>query len=88
MDILELWYRWKYSFENFTLASGTEDCIKQGIGQLLSYVHFENDRRKKKLIIFGKNAPTESEKKYINFIKKLFQKVDFEYMSLEDIESQ
>lgn len=69
-------------------AGFAEDCIRQGIGQLLSYVHFENDSRKKKIIIFGKNTPTESEKKFIEFVEAQFDKIEFEYMSLYEIENK
>ncbi len=54
-------------------------CIKEGLGQLLSYIYsFEDDTRKKKIIIAGKYAPDEEEKTFINFIKKTLQ-IDFEY---------
>ncbi len=54
-------------------------CIKEGLGQLLSYIYsFEDDTRKKKIVIAGKYAPDEEEKTFINFIKKTLQ-IDFEY---------
>jgi hypothetical protein len=69
-------------------AGFAEDCIRQGLGQLLSYVHYENDKRKKKLIIFGKNKPNDQEVDFIDFVKSQFNKVDFEYLSLTEIENE
>lgn len=69
-------------------AGFAEDCIKQGIGQLLSYTFFENDNRKKRLIIFGKNRPTAAENEFIAFVKRQFQAIEFDYLSLEDIENE
>lgn len=69
-------------------AGFAEDCIKQGIGQLLSYTFYESDNRKKKLIIFGKNKPTKAEYKFIDFVKSQFQGIEFDYLSLKDIEQE
>ena len=69
-------------------AGFAEDCIRQGLGQLLSYVHYENDKRKKKLIIFGKNKPNDQEVDFIDFVKSQFDKIDFEYLSLTEIENE
>lgn len=69
-------------------AGFAEDCIRQGLGQLLSYVHFENDNRKKKLIVFGKNKPNAQETDFIDFVKSQFDKIDFDYLSLTEIENE
>jgi len=69
-------------------AGYAEDCIKQGIGQLLSYSFYENDSRKKNLIIFGKNNPTVAEYELIEFIKNECQGIRFDYLSLEEIENE
>jgi len=68
-------------------AGFAEDCIRQGIGQLLSYAHFENDKRKKQLIIFGKNKPNISENTFIDFVKSKFNDIEFNYLSLSEIEN-
>ena len=69
-------------------AGFAEDCIRQGLGQLLSYVHYENDKRDRRLIIFGKNRTTKSEIGFIDFVKAQLGKTTFEYLSLEDIENK
>lgn len=69
-------------------AGFAEDCIKQGIGQLLSYSFFENDPREKNLIIFGKNKPTPDEINFINFVKGKLKGLGFNYLSLEEIENE
>lgn len=68
-------------------AGFAEDCIIQSIGQLLSYINFENDHRKKKMIVFGKNDPTKSEIIFIDFVKRHFQEIDFKYISLNHLEN-
>ncbi len=67
-------------------AGFAEDCIRQGIGQLLSYAHFENDKRKKQIIIFGKNKPTISENSFIDFVRSEIKNIEFNYLSLSEIE--
>lgn len=56
------------------------NCIRKGLGQLLSYLwyNFEDDTRKKKIVVVGPSAPNEEEKAFIDFIKKNLR-VDFEY---------
>jgi len=65
-----------------------EDCIIQGIGQLLSYSFFENDQRERNLIIFGKNRPTIAELEFINHVKKTLKGLKFNYLSLDEIERE
>lgn len=43
---------------------------------------------KKKLIIFGKNKPNDQEVDFIDFVKSQFDKIDFEYLSLTEIENE
>jgi len=69
-------------------AGFAEDCIKQGIGQLFSYVNYENDPRTKKIVIFGKNKPNKDEVSFIDFVKKHISQIKFEYLSLEEIEEK
>ena len=69
-------------------AGFAEDCIKQGIGQLLSYSFFENDPREKYLIIFGKNKATLAEIDFINYVKNRLKGLNFNYLSLDEIENE
>lgn len=55
-------------------------CIRQGLGQVLSYGWFHTKEQNKaiKLVVVGPNAPTEEEKEFVGFIKKNLR-IDFEY---------
>ncbi len=79
----EIWY---YEVKTAPYA---ETCIKQGLGQLLSYMFYEKDKRSKKLIIFGKKEPTKPEKDYIKYLKHIFNNndIDFDYQCLADIKN-
>ena len=59
-----------------------EDCIKSGLAQLLSYLFFDTDKRKKKIRIVGPYPPDEEENKFITFLKKNLT-ADFEYEYFE-----
>ncbi|MDO5969283.1 hypothetical protein Q4Q35_05635 [Flavivirga aquimarina] len=68
----------------------SEDCIKKGLGQLLSYVYHEEQTfdnykgLKKKIVICGKPKAKPNDLKFINYINNSL-KVKFEYLSIEDI---
>lgn len=72
-------------------AHNSETCIKQGLGQLLSYSHHEEivlkkyQGLKKKIVIFGKWKARKQDLQFIDFIKNTL-KINFEYFSLEDIQ--
>jgi hypothetical protein len=59
-----------------------EDCIKSGLGQLLAYLFFDTDKRKKKIRIVGPYPPDEYEKNFISFLKENLT-FDFEYECFE-----
>ena len=59
-----------------------EDCIRAGIGQLLSYTHFDNDKRTKQIRIVGPNPPDDEEKMLISFLKSTLN-IDFDYINFE-----
>lgn len=66
--------------------SRVEECIRQGLGQLLSYVHFEKSTKHKKLFIAGKSSPNPSDLEFINFIKNQFADLNFDYFQItEDV---
>jgi len=46
------------------------DCVRNGLGQLVSYLwcNFEDDTRKKKIVVVGPSVPNEEEKAFIDFI--------------------
>jgi hypothetical protein len=63
-----------------------EDCIRDGLGQLLSYVFFDKDPRQKNLKIVGPYPPVEEEKVFINFLKSTMSiSFDYEYFNMNEL---
>jgi hypothetical protein len=60
--------------------SYAEDCIRNGLGQLLSYAFHDTDDRQKKIRIVGPYSPEPDEMKFISYLKKSLS-VDFDYES-------
>lgn len=58
------------------------DCIRSGIGQLLTYCFRENEPKIKKIRIVGPNPPDEDDKNYIRYLKNMLQ-LDFDYIYFE-----
>ncbi|MDB5199090.1 MAG: hypothetical protein JWO92_1053 [Chitinophagaceae bacterium] len=59
-----------------------EDCIRTALGQLLSYVHFDTDKRNKKIRIIGPNPADDDEKELIKFLRQNLR-IDFQYEAFE-----
>jgi hypothetical protein len=55
-----------------------EDCIRSGLGQLLSYVCFDTSPKEIKIRIVGPCPPNKEEIKFITFLKDTLS-IDFEY---------
>lgn len=68
-----------YEVKSSAFAS---DCIREGLGQIMSYMQKDDDNRIKLLFIAGQYAPNQDELKYLNFIKKKL-KIDFDYVSVK-----
>jgi hypothetical protein len=58
------------------------DCIREGLGQIMSYMQKDDDDRTKILFIAGQYAPNQDEIDYLNFVKRKL-KIDFDYVSVE-----
>ena len=58
------------------------DCIREALGQILSYAHSDNDQRPKQLIIAGQYRPNDDEVEFINFVKRNL-KLDFSYENID-----
>jgi hypothetical protein len=71
-------------------AQTSETCIKQGLGQLLSYSFYEEQvlkkykGLKKKIIIVGQLNAKQYDLEFINYVNDSLN-VNFEYLSLEEI---
>ena len=59
-----------------------EDCIREGLGQLLSYTFALETEKTVKLAVVGPYAPTKEELKFISFIQTQLR-IDFEYIQFE-----
>jgi hypothetical protein len=65
-----------YEVKANSYASG---CIKEALGQIISYSHSDAERiGKYKLVIVGQYPPFDNEAKFINYTKNIL-KTDFEY---------
>lgn len=63
-------------------SSYASECIKEGLGQILFYSFNDTDKRKKKHFVVGQYPPTESDKKFIEFLKQNL-KLEFYYINQE-----
>lgn len=68
-----------YEVKSSAFAS---DCIREGLGQVISYMQKDDDDRTKLLFIAGQYEPNQDESDYLNFVKKKL-KIDFDYVSVE-----
>jgi len=90
IDLLLVSHKEVHYYEVKT-AQTPEKCIKQGLGQLLSYSYFEENIHKrykglkKKIVIFGKWKASLYDSEFIEYVNNSLD-VNFEYLSLEEIE--
>jgi hypothetical protein len=63
-------------------SSYASDCIREGLGQILSYANNDNDKRPKNLIIAGQYKPNESDIDYINYVQRNL-KINFSYENID-----
>jgi len=59
-------------------ASYASDCIEQALGQILGYVFYDKDIRKKRIVIVGQYPPNEDDERFIEYIKSLLN-IEFAY---------
>jgi len=72
----------KINFYEVKSASYASDCIKEALGQIISYSQKDNDKREKQLFVVGQYAPNEDEIEYLNFVKNNL-KLKFDYINIE-----
>lgn len=53
-------------------AFDAEACIKEGLGQILAYGFFSEDKREKEFTIVGPSTPDEEELDFIRYLNKSF----------------
>ena len=58
------------------------DCVKEALGQILSYAHRDNDSREKQLIVVGQYEPNDDEIEFINYVRKNLN-LDFSYENID-----
>jgi hypothetical protein len=58
------------------------DCIREALGQIISYSQREKDIRQKHLIVAGQYKPNEDENEFIDYVKKNL-KISFTYENID-----
>lgn len=58
------------------------DCIREALGQILSYTFNDIDNRKKRIVIVGQFMPNNNEIEFIKYIKKNLN-IEFEYENID-----
>ena len=64
-----------YEVKSDTNASA---CIRNALGQILSYVFSDLDSREKKIVVVGQFPPNQEDRLFIEFLKQVLQ-IDFDY---------
>lgn len=72
----------KYIFFEVKSSAFASDCIKEALGQLLSYTHHNTDGKTIDIRVVGENEATPDEVEFINYLK-LNLKLDFDYITLK-----
>ena len=72
----------KIYFYEVKSSSYASDCIKEALGQIISYSHKDSDSREKYLFVVGQYKPNENETEYLNFIKDKLS-LKFDYINVE-----
>ena len=68
-----------YEVKSSAFAS---DCVREALGQILSYSHRDEDKRPKEIIVAGQYKPNEAEVEFIKYVKKNI-KLNFEYENID-----
>lgn len=73
------------TFYEVKSASYASDCIKDALGQLLSYAFSDSEKKKKKIVVVGQYPPNENELMFIEFIKEILDiEFNYEHIGLDD----
>lgn len=79
---IKVMFQSKIHFYEVKSSSYASDCIKDALGQIISYSQKDNDKREKHLFVAGQYEPNEDEIEYLNFVKKKLN-LRFEYINIE-----
>lgn len=63
-------------------ASYASECIKEALGQVVLYLHHDDDHRQKKLYVVGQFPPNEQDKEFITYVKSLLD-IEFDYLNVD-----
>ncbi len=58
-------------------------CIREGIGQLFDYMHKEETKKKKRIVIVGPNPPENRDLQFIEGMREIL-KVPFSYIAFDE----
>jgi hypothetical protein len=72
----------KIYFYEVKSSAYASDCIREALGQILSYAHRDDDGKPKHLIIAGQYKPNDDEVDFISYVKENL-KLNFDYESID-----
>ncbi len=70
------------TFYEVKSSSYASDCIREALGQILSYAHYDSDIRPKRLVIVGQYPANDNEIDFIKYIQSNL-KVEFKYEHID-----
>jgi hypothetical protein len=72
----------KICFYEVKSSAYASDCIKEALGQILSYSYVDKDKKSKQLIVAGQYKPNDDEKNFIKYVKENL-KLNFDYENID-----
>jgi hypothetical protein len=69
-------------FYEIKSASYASDCVREALGQILSYTYYDKEAKPKKIKVVGQYPPNENEKDFIKYIKRSLN-IDFDYENID-----
>ena len=72
----------KIYFYEVKSSAYASDCIREALGQILSYAHKDTDSRPKQLIVAGQYKPNADEVRFVDYVKTNL-KIDFSYENVD-----
>lgn len=72
----------KIYFYEVKSSAYASDCIREALGQILSYAHRDDDKRPKQIIIAGQYKPNDDEVNFIEYVRKNLN-LNFRYENID-----
>lgn len=75
----------KYIFYEIKTSNNIRGCIREAIGQLLEYAHYNNEKNVAELVIISPNKLIDSAKKYLLILRQKYNiPITYQYFDLEN----